>query len=87
MAKTPTRKAEPVAPLRLETVVGSEVTVVNRLGPEKFEVISGRILGSLEEPKVLESGVSLRVALDSANRSVNRQHEERLARLRKSVGG
>jgi hypothetical protein len=61
----PTKPPEPVAPAKPEKFARPAV-FVRRIGPEKFDVVSGILVGELSDVKVREHGVSLVVALLSA---------------------
>ena len=59
------------------TVNQSEVeipfTATRKLGKEKYEVVSGVLRGIPRDVKLLESGVSLAVARDTARRNMQKQ--------------
>ena len=58
---------------RIEAVDEVEVTLVRKVGPERFDVVVGTIKGPLKLTKVLERNVTLVVARGTARSSIDRQ--------------
>ncbi len=62
------------------------VTVMRRVAPERFEVLTGVVTGPLSEVKVLERSVSLMVGRQTASKHLRKQLEASLAKLGLPVG-
>lgn len=56
-------------------------TMMRKVGPERFDVISGVIRGVFVEAKALDRNVSLVVARGTARKSLEAQHRTRSAAL------
>ncbi len=56
----------------------TEITLLRKVAPERFEVVTAVIRGPVVVTKVLEKSVSLMVGRDTARRSLRRQHESAL---------
>jgi len=70
MAKRPEPKLEAI-----------EVTLVRKVGPERFDVLAGVITGPFEVTKVLDKNVTINVARTTAWKSMDRQNETARAGL------
>ncbi len=57
------------------------VTAMRKIGPERFDVVTGVLRGPLEEVKVLEKNVTLMVGRMTARASIDRQANSRKAAL------
>lgn len=63
-----------------------EVTLMRRVGPERFEVITAVVKGQLSGVKVLERNVSIVVGRLTAQRAMRAQTDKAIAKLGLSVG-
>lgn len=68
-------------PPRFEALDEVEVTLVRRVGKERFDVVVGTIKGPLKLTKQLERGVTLVVARGTARASIDRQSAAQKAGL------
>lgn len=61
--------------------IDTQVTVMRRLAPGRFEVVTGTVRGPLLNPKVLEVDVSLVVGRGTARKAIEKQKAAALAAL------
>lgn len=57
------------------------VTAMRKIGPERFDVVTGTLRGTLEDVKVLEKNVTLMVGRLTARAAIDRQANARKAAL------
>jgi hypothetical protein len=62
--------------------VETPVVVMRRVGPERFEVVTGFVKGPLLNPKVRDSGVSMTVAVGTARTHLHKLSETLDAKLK-----
>ncbi len=60
-------------------------TFMRRVGPERFDVVTGVVRGEVKDVKVLEKGVSLVVGRGTARKSLTLQYRKAAAALGLSV--
>ncbi len=61
--------------------VETTVTLMRKVAPERFEVVTGTIKGALANVKVLEANVSLVVGRGTARKAIEKQKSQALASL------
>ncbi len=61
--------------------VEASVVLMRRIGPERFEVVTGTVKGPLLNPKVLEPNVSLMVGRETARSAVDKQKSQAMRML------
>lgn len=61
--------------------VEAQVTLMRKVGPERFEVVTGVVRGHFEQAKVLERSVGLMVGRLTARKSLAVQHRAASAAL------
>ncbi len=69
----------PVKPTTPDTE--TEVTLMRKVAPERFEVVTATLKGSLSGLKVLEKNVSLTVGRLTARKAIQRQAQQQAAKL------
>ncbi len=74
---------QPSKPSPEETEI--PVTLMRKVGPERFDVVVGVVRGVFTESKALDRNVSLVVARGTARKSLDAQHRTRSAALGLSV--
>ena len=71
MAKNPAKPRTPVPAGSIET----QVVLMRRLSSERFEVVTGTLVGELRDVKVLEKNVSLAVGRGTARKHLAQLHD------------
>jgi|GEM_PF-3723104 len=61
--------------------VETTITLMRRVGPERFEVVTGTVKGQLSNVRVLETSVSLVVGRGTARKAIERQRANSLSAL------
>lgn len=70
-----------IGKLRAPPDVETTVTLMRRIAPERFEVVTGTIKGPLGDVKVLEKSVSLSVGRGTARKAIEKQKSAALQSL------
>lgn len=65
--------------------IETPVVLMRKIGPERFDVVEGVVVGDFRQTKILESNVSLVVGRGTARRALDIQHRKNAATLGLSV--